>query len=188
MLNIAKGNRVVRSLLILSIAAFSAFMVACEAETIVKEVEVEVIKEVIKEVPVEKIIEKEGAVRTVVEEVEVVKEIVKEVIKEVSVEVEKEVVVVATPIPVIVGEGGQRYGGILKYAAVDFGAMDPAIMGLSEGSAMYSNLTYDNLTEPWYDGSIVNRLAEEWSANEDMSVYTIDVRDGATFHDLSPLT
>ena len=73
MLNIAKGNRVVRSLLILSIAAFSAFMVACEAETIVKEVEVEVIKEVIKEVPVEKIIEKEGAVRTVVEEVEVVK-------------------------------------------------------------------------------------------------------------------
>ena len=80
MLNIAKGNRVVRSLLILSIAAFSAFMVACEAETIVKEVEVEVIKEVIKEVPVEKIIEKEGAVRTVVEEVEVVKEIVKEVI------------------------------------------------------------------------------------------------------------
>ena len=96
--------------------------------------------------------------------------------------------VLATPIPVIVGEGAQRYGGILKYAAVDFGAMDPAIMGLSEGSAMYSNLTYDNLTEPWYDGSIVNRLAEEWSANEDMSVYTINVRDGVTFHDGSPLT
>ncbi len=188
MLSVVKGNRVVKSLLILSIAAFSTFMVACEAETIVKEVEVEVIKEVVKEVPVEKIIEKEGAVRTVVEEVEVVKEVVKEVIKEVAVEVEKEVVVVATPIPVIVGEGGQRYGGTLKFGTVDFGAMDPAIMGLSTGSAMYSNHTYDNLTEPWYDGAIVNRLAENWSANEDLSVYTIDVRDGVTFHDGSPLT
>ena len=159
MLNFLNSNRVMKSVMILSVAAFSIFMTACEAETIVKEVEV--IKEVVKEV---------------------------EVIKEVAVEVEKEVVVVATPIPVIVGEGGQRYGGVLKYAAVDFGAMDPAIMGLSEGSAMYSNLTYDNLTEPWYDGSIVNRLAEEWSANDDMSVYTINVRDGVTFHDGSPLT
>ena len=52
------SNSVIKSLLILSVAIFSAFMIACEAETIVKEVEVEVIKEVIKEVPVEKIIEK----------------------------------------------------------------------------------------------------------------------------------
>ncbi|GIS64632.1 MAG: hypothetical protein CM1200mP3_08800 [Chloroflexota bacterium] len=94
----------------------------------------------------------------------------------------------ATPMPVITGEGGQKYGGTLKFATVDFGAMDPAIMGLSTGSSIYSNHTYDNLTEPWYDGSIVNRLAEEWTANDDFSVYTIDLRDGVTFHDGTPLT
>ncbi|GIS64641.1 MAG: hypothetical protein CM1200mP3_08890 [Chloroflexota bacterium] len=34
------------TVIILSIAAFSVFSMACEAETIVKEVEVEVVKEV----------------------------------------------------------------------------------------------------------------------------------------------
>ena len=61
-------------------------------------------------------------------------------------------------------------------------------MGLSTGSAQYSNLAYDNLTEPWYDGSIMNRLAEEWSASDDLSVYTIKTRQGVTFHDGKALT
>jgi len=149
--------------MILSIATFSIFMTACQGETIVKEVEV-------------------------IKEVEVEKEVIKEVIKEVKVEVEKEVIVVATPMPVITGAGGQQYGGTLKLGIIDFGAMDPSIMGLSEGSAIYSNHTYDNLTEPWYDGGIVNRIAETWSANDDLSVYTINVRQGVTFHDGSALT
>ena len=155
MLKNVSNKKFISSFMIISIAAFSIFMTACEAETIGKEVQV--IKEVQVEVPVEVIKEvyrdKEGAVRTreveVVKEVAgetVVKEIVKEVIKEVKVEVEKKVVVVATPIPVVVGAGGQRYGGILKFGTVDFGAMDPAIMGLSTGSAVYSNHAYDNLT------------------------------------------
>lgn len=199
MLKGVSNKRFMSSFMIISIAAFSIFMTACEAETIVKEVQV--IKEVQVEVPVEVIKEvyrdKEGAVRTreveVVKEVAgetIVKEIVKEVIKEVEVkvEVEKEVVVIATPVPVVVGAGGQRYGGILKFGTVDFGAMDPAIMGLSSGSAVYSNHTYDNLTEPWYDGAIVNRIAETWSGNDDLSVYTINVRQGVTFHDGSALT
>ena len=60
--NIA-NNRIMTTVIILSIAAFSVFSMACEAETIVKEVEVikevpvEKIVEVIKEVPVEKIVE-----------------------------------------------------------------------------------------------------------------------------------
>ena len=197
MLKSVSKNRFMGSFMILSIAAFSIFMTACAPETIVKEVEV--IKEVQVEVPVEVIKEviKEGA--TITREVEVIKEvagetvikeIVKEVIKEVEVkvEVEKEVIVVATPMPVITGAGGQQYGGTLKLGIIDFGAMDPSIMGLSEGSAIYSNHTYDNLTEPWYDGGIVNRLAETWSANDDLSVYTINVRQGVTFHDGSALT
>ncbi|GIS64633.1 MAG: hypothetical protein CM1200mP3_08810 [Chloroflexota bacterium] len=40
MLRTIKKNRIMTSIMILSIAAFSAFMTACEAETIVKEVEV----------------------------------------------------------------------------------------------------------------------------------------------------
>ena len=197
MLKSVSKNRFMGSFMILSIAAFSIFMTACAAETIVKEVEV--IKEVQVEVPVEVIKEviKEGA--TITREVEVIKEvagetvikeIVKEVIKEVEVkvEVEKEVIVVATPMPVITGAGGQKYGGTLKFGTVDFGAMDPAIMGLSTGSGMYSNHAYDSLTEPWYDGAIVNRLAETWSANDDLSVYTFNLRQGVTFHDGSDLT
>ena len=199
MLKGVSNKRFMSSFMIISIAAFSIFMTACEAETIVKEVQV--IKEVQVEVPVEVIKEvyrdKEGAVRTreveVVKEVAgetVIKEIVKEVIKEVEVkvEVEKEVIVVATPMPVITGAGGQKYGGTLKFGTVDFGAMDPAIMGLSTGSGMYSNHAYDSLTEPWYDGAIVNRLAETWSANDDLSVYTFNLRQGVTFHDGSDLT
>ena len=87
MLKGVSNKRFMSSFMIISIAAFSIFMTACEAETIVKEVQV--IKEVQVEVPVEVIKEvyrdKEGAVRT--REVEVVKEvagetIVKEIVKE----------------------------------------------------------------------------------------------------------
>ena len=76
--------------------------------------------------------------------------------------------VVATPeaLTITAGSGTQNYGGTLKVGTVDFGTMDPALMGLSTGSAIYSNLAYDNLTEPWYDGSIMNRLAKEWSASD----------------------
>jgi len=94
-------------------------------------------------------------------------------------------IVIAAP----TGAGeGQRYGGTLKIGTVDFGTMDPALMGLSTGSAQYSNLAYDNLTEPWYDGSIANRLAEEWSASDDLAAYTIKVRQGVNFHSGQALT
>ncbi|MDC0035200.1 hypothetical protein OAJ44_02420 [Chloroflexi bacterium] len=113
-------KRVLTPLIILSIAAFSVFSMACEAETIVKEVEV--IKEVPVEVEVVKEIIKEGAVRTreleVVKEVEVevIKTIDRPVIKEVEKIVEKEVekiveVIKEVPVP----EGPKReivFGGL----------------------------------------------------------------------------
>lgn len=98
--------------------------------------------------------------------------------------------VVATPeaLTITAGSGTQNYGGTLKVGTVDFGTMDPALMGLSTGSAIYSNLAYDNLTEPWYDGSIMNRLAKEWSASDNLSMYTIKIRQNVKFHDGRPFT
>ena len=193
----------------LTLFSMAVVATACAAEPqiITKEVVVEKVVTEIKEVPVEKVVEtiKEVVkvetvevpgetkvvekVRTVIETVEVPgktvvveKEVIKEIVGE-TVVVEKEVIVIATPAPVQIAVGGQNYGGTLKIGTVDFGTMDPALMGLSTGSAQYSNLAYDNLTEPWYDGSIMNRLAEEWSASDDLSVYTIKTRQGVTFHD-----
>ena len=198
----------------LTLFSMAVVATACAAEPqiITKEVVVEKVVTEIKEVPVEKVVEtiKEVVkvetvevpgetkviekVRTVIETVEVPgktvvveKEVIKEIVGE-TVVVEKEVIVIATPEPVQIAVGGQNYGGTLKIGTVDFGTMDPALMGLSTGSAQYSNLAYDNLTEPWYDGSIMNRLAEEWSASDDLSVYTIKTRQGVTFHDGKALT
>ena len=54
----------------------------------------------------------------------------------------------------VAGAAGQKYGGTLKIGIVDFGTMDPALMGLSEGSSLYSELTYDKGTVLWYDGAL----------------------------------
>ena len=181
-------------------AAISMFAVACSSDPEIQIKEVEVVREVIKEVPVEKEVIKEVITEKIVtqeKEVPVEKIVTKEVqvIKEVPVQVEKiitvkeEVIVVATPEPIRVGEGGQKYGGTLLVGTVDFGTMDPALMGLSTGSAhWYANHTYDNLTEPWYDGSIVNRVVTEWSASGDLSTYTMAIRPGIKFHSGNDLT
>ena len=157
---------------------------ACSSEPaapveIIKEVikEVVVEKEVVKEVQVagetvvvEKEIVKEVQVagETVVVEKEVIKEVQvagetivveKIVVKEVQVAGETvivEKIVIATPVPTeaLVAPSGQKYGGTIKLGVMDFGTMDPALMGLSEGSAYYSELTYDNGTVMWFDGDI----------------------------------
>ena len=181
-------------------AAISMFAVACSSDPEIQIKEVEVVREVIKEVPVEKEVIKEVITEKIVtqeKEVPVEKIVTKEVqvIKEVPVQVERivtvkeEVIVVATPEPIRVGEGGQQYGGTLLVGTVDFGTMDPALMGLSTASGhWYANHTYDNLTEPWYDGSIVNRVVTEWSASGDLSTYTMAIRPGIKFHSGNDLT
>ena len=82
----------------------------------------------------------------------------------------------------VAGAAGQRYGGTLKIGVVDFGTMDPALMGLSEGSSLYSELTYDKGTVLWYDGALTPWVLESWTTNEDLSQYTFKVRKGITFH------
>ena len=80
------------------------------------------------------------------------------------------------------GAAGQKYGGTVKIGVTDFGTMDPALMGLSEGSSLYSELTYDNGTVLWYDGAVTPWALESWTTNDDASQYTFDVRQGIKFH------
>jgi peptide/nickel transport system substrate-binding protein len=82
----------------------------------------------------------------------------------------------------------QKYGGTLKVATNDFGTMDPALMGLSSGSALYSNLTYDNALVPWYEGPVKPELLLSWTINSDVTEYTFKVREGVKFHNGSDLT
>ncbi len=185
---------------------------ACSSEPaapveIIKEVikEVVVEKEVVKEVQVpgetvvvEKEIVKEVQVagETVVVEKEVIKEVQvagetviveKIVVKEVQVAGETvivEKIVIATPVPTeaLVAPSGQKYGGTIKLGVMDFGTMDPALMGLSEGSAYYSELTYDNGTVMWFDGDITPWALEAWASNDTLTQYTFKVREGNRFH------
>ena len=98
-----------------------------------------------------------------------------------------EAALLAAPQPVAVtapvaGPAGQRYGGTVKIGTTDFGHMDPALMGVSSGSSLYSNVAYDNATVPWFDGSIRAELLESWTINDDVSQYTFKVREGVKFH------
>ncbi|MCH2316096.1 MAG: ABC transporter substrate-binding protein [SAR202 cluster bacterium] len=166
--------------LLLLVASFAlVFIIAACTTEVIKEVPVEVIKtvEVVKEVVVEKVVEVE-VIKEVAVETEVVKTV--EIVKEVAVEV----VVFATPVPAasLVAPSGQKYGGTIKIGVVDFGTMDPALMGLSEGSNLYSELTYDNAIVTDYDGELMPWALESWSANADASQYTLKVRQGITFH------
>ena len=98
-----------------------------------------------------------------------------------------EAALLAAPKPVeitapVAGAAGQRYGGTVKIGTTDFGHMDPALMGVSSGSSLYSNVAYDNATVPWFDGSIRAELLESWTTNDDVSAYTFKVREGVKFH------
>ena len=90
-------------------------------------------------------------------------------------------------VPVSVAEG-QQYGGRLRLGVVDFGTMDPALTGLSEGSPIYSELTYGNAIVTAFDGTLTPWAIESWSANANASRYTFKVRQGVKFHSGDPLT
>ena len=164
--------------------------VPVEVERVVeKEVPVEIVREVevvvVKEVPVEveKVVEREVEVVKEVE-VEKIERVVVEVPKEVEVEVEK--VLIATPTPIPAGE--PRFGGTLKVVLhAGTTTLDPVfsqfqIVG-NVATQIYENLyAWDGNLEP------APRLAHSFSLSPDLMTYTINVRDGVTFHDGTPFT
>ena len=82
----------------------------------------------------------------------------------------------------VAGVAGQRYGGTVKIGVIDFGTMDPALMGLSDGSDKYGEMTYDNATVLWYDGAVTPWAVESWTTNDALTEYTFKVRQGIKFH------
>ena len=165
-------SRVLKTTAWVTLIAVALFAVACAGEQAEPEV---IIKEVIKEVPVE-----------VEKVVEVVKEV--EVEKVVEVEVVKEVEVIATAVPEPDMSDEPVYGGTIRLGMIDQGTLDTMLAGLSQGSAPYGELAYDNITMYWFDGEITPWAVESWSSTEDLTQYTFKVRDGITFHSGDPLT
>ena len=165
-------SRVLKTTAWVTLIAVALFAIACAGEQAEPEV---IIKEVIKEVPVE-----------VEKVVEVVKEV--EVEKVVEVEVVKEVEVIATAVPEPDMSDEPVYGGTIRLGMIDQGTLDTMLAGLSQGSAPYGELAYDNITMYWFDGEITPWAVESWSSTEDLTQYTFKVRDGITFHSGAPLT
>ena len=97
-------------------------------------------------------------------------------------------VATAEPAGPEIGPQGQKYGGTLKMGITDFGTMDPALMGLSEGSSLYSESTYDNGTVIWFDGELRPSVLESWTSTDDLTEYTFKVRQGVMFHHGKELT
>ena len=111
-----------------------------------------------------------------------------EVEKIVEVEVVKEVEVIATAVPAPEMSDDPVYGGIVRLGMIDQGTLDTMLAGLSQGSAPYGELAYDNITMYWFDGEVTPWAAESWSSTEDLTQYTFKVRDGIKFHSGNPLT
>ena len=95
---------------------------------------------------------------------------------------------VATPVPAMAMGDEPTFGGIIRMGWIDQGTLDPMLAGLSQGQAPYGELTYDNATMYWYDGEVTPWAVESWSSTDDLSQYTLKVRDGITFHSGDALT
>ena len=82
------------------------------------------------------------------------------------------------------GTSGPQHGGTLSVAVSGFKGFNPDLMGSGAGGGVfYFNNAFDGLIEVGPDGGLVNKTIESWEANEDLSVYTMTVRQGIKFHD-----
>ena len=66
-------------------------------------------------------------------------------------------------------------------------SLNPGLGLLAEAYIMYE-LVYDTPISIDLDGNYVPELAEEWSVSDDGLTWTLDLVEGATFHDGTPLT
>ena len=70
----------------------------------------------------------------------------------------------------------------------DIITLDPSIDTSSVGVTVLFTNVYDQLTEIAPDGSVAPRLAASWETSPDAKTWTFAVRQGAKFHDGSPVT
>ncbi len=82
------------------------------------------------------------------------------------------------------GMSGPQQGGTLSVATSGFLSFNPDQMGVGAGGDLfYFHRVFDGIIEVGPDGGLVNKTVESWEANDDLSVYTMTVRQGMTFHD-----
>ena len=82
------------------------------------------------------------------------------------------------------GMSGPQHGGTLSVATSGFLSFNPDQMGVGAGGdVFYFHRAFDGIIEVGPDGGLVNKTIETWEANDDLSVYTMNVRQGMKFHD-----
>ncbi|HEY31807.1 MAG TPA: ABC transporter substrate-binding protein [Dehalococcoidia bacterium] len=79
-------------------------------------------------------------------------------------------------------EEESKYGGTLRVVmGSDTSTLDPAYVASSMDYA-FGQACYDNLIWRSHDGTLQPMLATSWEPNEDATVWTLELREGVTFH------
>jgi peptide/nickel transport system substrate-binding protein len=81
----------------------------------------------------------------------------------------------------------QDSGGTLRVGLPPVENLDPAT-GTNDPEILFNRSIYDFLIETTPDGTLVPNLAESWDVSGDGLTYTLNLVQGATFHDGSPFT
>ena len=88
-----------------------------------------------------------------------------------------------------IGTGPPRRGGTVTIGMnSEIDGFLPTTNHFDNSGLTYANTIYDTLTVVGADGTAKPYLAESVTPNSDLTVWTITLRPGVTFHDGSPLT
>lgn len=83
---------------------------------------------------------------------------------------------------VVTGEEEPKYGGTLQLATSgDTKTLDPALL-ITNPDIWLTDQIYDKLIEKRNDATLKPELAVSWEPNEDITSYTIKLRQGVKFH------
>lgn len=80
------------------------------------------------------------------------------------------------------------HGGTLVEGSVGTARLINPLLTVSQSDEDITQLIYSGLMRVLPDGSLIPDLAESYTVSEDGTVYTFVIRQGATFHDGTPVT
>lgn len=83
--------------------------------------------------------------------------------------------------------GQAQDGSVLRVGLPSVETLDPAL-GSNDPEVMFNTLIYDHLIDVLPDNTLAPNLAESWDISDDGLTYTVNLVEGVTFHDGSPLT